>query len=83
MQRTWTRAEDEIDQEEIGMRCVKAIVFSDIVGFTKMMNRSERLGARAIAAKRRIVEPILKKYNGKLVKEIGDGFLMTYDSVVN
>ena len=59
-----------------------AIVFTDIVGYTRMMDANESLAMKHLERQREIVYPIVEKYGGKILKEIGDGLLMMFDSAV-
>lgn len=59
-----------------------AIVFTDIVGYTQKMDANEKLTMSYLDRQRKIVYPIVDKYRGKVLKEIGDGLLMMFDSSV-
>ena len=51
-----------------------AIMFTDIVGYTQQMSEDDK--AFALIKKKR--DLLLEKYEGKLIKEIGDGTLIRY-----
>ena len=59
-----------------------AIVFTDIVGYTQKMDADEKLTMHYLDRQREIVYPIVEAYGGEVVKEIGDGLLMMFDSSV-
>ena len=59
-----------------------AIVFTDIVGYTQKMDSDEMLTMRYLDKQREIVYPIVQNYGGKVLKEIGDGLLIMFDSAV-
>ena len=63
-----------------------AIMFTDIVGYTEITSKDEEKAINLIRKKRELLLPLLKKYSGKLIKEIGDGTLTSYydtDDAIN
>lgn len=61
-----------------------SVVFTDIKGFTERTSQ----GGRDFAVKLRekhdaLLRPIIARYEGTLVKTIGDAFLLTFDSPTN
>jgi class 3 adenylate cyclase/TolB-like protein len=60
-----------------------AIMFTDIAGYTKMMGLDEEKGLELIRKNREIHKPLIKKYKGKWIKEMGDGMLAQFDSAYN
>jgi len=63
-----------LDQE----RQIAAIVFTDIVGYTKLMGQSETRAFEAIQKNRLIQKPLIEKYGGVFVKELGDGTMARF-----
>lgn len=61
-------------------RIFSAIMFSDIVGYTALMGKNEDLAYQLVKRNVRLHQEIIKKYHGKLVKEMGDGVLSSYPS---
>ena len=59
---------------------LKAIVFTDIVNFTQISADDERYALELIDKQRDIMKPIVEKYKGEWLKEIGDGVLISFDS---
>ena len=59
-----------------------AIVFTDIVGYTKQMDADEQQTMKLLERQKEIVYPIVESFNGKVLKEIGDGLLMMFDSAI-
>jgi len=59
-----------------------AIVFTDIVGYTRRMEESEQRTMQLLQKQREIVFPIVKSYGGEVVKELGDGLLLMFGSAV-
>jgi len=64
-------------------RKLAAIMFTDIVGYTESMSKSESKTLNLLEKKRSILKPLLKEYKGTFVKEIGDGTLSYFESAVN
>jgi class 3 adenylate cyclase/tetratricopeptide (TPR) repeat protein/TolB-like protein len=60
-----------------------AIVFTDIVGFTSTMEHSEKKALELINRKREILTPLVNTHNGNILKELGDGFLIMFDSSID
>ncbi len=59
-----------------------AIVFTDIVGYTKRMEENELHTMQLLQKQREIVFPIVKAHGGEVVKEIGDGLLIMFQSAI-
>lgn len=57
-----------------------AIVFTDIVGYTKRMEADEEGTMKLLARQRELIFPIVKEYGGEVIKEIGDGLMMMFTS---
>ena len=62
-------------------RQLAAIMFTDIVGYTALMGADEKNAFELLQKNREIQKPIIEKYRGKLVKELGDGMLLSFNSV--
>lgn len=60
-----------------------AIMFTDIVGYTKMMGRDEEKGLALVRKNREIHKPLIAKFHGTWIKEMGDGVLAQFDSAYN
>lgn len=61
-------------------RKLAAIVFTDIVGYTKRMEADEDSTMTLLARQREIIFPLVKEFGGEVIKEIGDGLLMMFNS---
>ena len=59
-------------------RKLAAIMFTDIAGYTEQMSQDEDKAFALIQKKRELLLPLIKKHEGKLIKEIGDGTLTRY-----
>jgi class 3 adenylate cyclase len=58
-----------------------AVMFTDIVGYSSMMERDERLTMRLLEEHNAIVLPLIENYGGTVADAIGDGLLVTFQSV--
>ncbi|NQV18185.1 MAG: tetratricopeptide repeat protein [Armatimonadetes bacterium] len=59
-----------------------AIVFTDLVGFTKIIGRDEQEGLELLQKQRDLFFPIVESYNGNVLKELGDGLLIMFESSI-
>ena len=59
-----------------------AIVFTDIVGYTKQMEKNENNTMQLLKLQREIIFPIVNAHRGEVVKEIGDGLLIMFHSAI-
>jgi len=60
------------------LRKLAAIMFTDIVGYTALMGSDEKKAFELLHKNRNIQKPIIKKYRGKWLKEMGDGILASF-----
>ena len=66
--------------QKISTKKLKAIVFTDIVDFTKISAEDEQRALDIINKQREILKPIVFEHKGEWLKEIGDGLLFSFDS---
>jgi adenylate cyclase len=59
-------------------RRLVAIMFTDIVGYTALMGKDEDKAFKVLRKNREIQKTNIKKYNGKWLKEMGDGILASF-----
>jgi len=59
-----------------------AIVFTDIVGYTQQMDADEQLTMKVLERQKEIVFPVVEAHNGQVLKEIGDGLLIMFESAI-
>jgi TolB-like protein/Flp pilus assembly protein TadD len=59
-------------------RRLAAIMFTDIVGYTALMGLNEKKAFDTLNTNRKIQQQLIKKYDGKLFKEMGDGILACF-----
>lgn len=65
-------------------RRLAAILAADVVGFSRMMGTDEEgTLARLRQIRSRTVDPVISDYAGRIVKEMGDGLLVEFASVVD
>jgi TolB-like protein/Tfp pilus assembly protein PilF len=64
-------------------RRLAAIMAADVVGFSRLMQEDERGTFERLQSQRsEIIEPSISKHRGRIVKIVGDGFLVEFSSVV-
>ena len=61
-------------------RKLAAIVFTDIAGFTAMSAHDEEKALQLLNQQRLILKPLVIRYGGDWLKEIGDGLLLSFPS---
>ena len=62
-------------------RQLAAIMFTDIVGYTALMANDEQKAFEYLKKNREIQKPIIEKYNGRWLKELGDGVMASFQTV--
>lgn len=64
-------------------RQLAAIMFTDMVGYTALMQQNEQLAIQKRNRSKAIFEDALSKYQGKLLQHYGDGTMSIFSSAVN
>ena len=64
-------------------RKLAAIVFTDIVGFTRLSADNQSKSSALIKKQRETFQPIVQNFKGTWVKEMGDGLLLTFDTITD
>jgi adenylate cyclase len=64
-------------------RQLACIMFTDVVGYTKLMGEDEGKAFEILKKNRDIHKPIIERYGGRFIKELGDGMLCTFSSVTD
>jgi adenylate cyclase len=65
-------------------RRLAAILAADVVGYSRLVEQDEGGTLTALKARRRdVLEPLLAKHQGRVVKSMGDGVLIEFASAVN
>ena len=62
-------------------RQLAAIMFTDISGYTALMGNDEQKAYDILLKNRAIQKPIIEEFNGRWIKELGDGVLASFHTV--
>jgi adenylate cyclase len=68
---------------ETEKRKLAVIMFTDMVGYSKKMQQDEDQAFRLLGEHNDILDLQIRSYNGKVIKTIGDAFMVEFDSVFN
>jgi TolB-like protein/class 3 adenylate cyclase/Tfp pilus assembly protein PilF len=64
-------------------RKLAAVMFTDIVGYTALMSQDELKALLVLQKNRDIQKPLVEKFNGEFLKEMGDGTLLCFQSALD
>ncbi|MBI3303267.1 MAG: adenylate/guanylate cyclase domain-containing protein, partial [Deltaproteobacteria bacterium] len=64
-------------------RRLAAIMFTDMVGFSRQMGADEARTLRLLAVHNQLIQQAVAAHHGQIIKTAGDGFLVEFSSVVN
>jgi class 3 adenylate cyclase len=64
-------------------RRLAAIMFTDIVGFSRQMGTNEARTLRLLDTHNQTIQKAVTEHHGTVIKTIGDAFLVDFPSVVN
>ena len=56
------------------------IMFTDIVGYSAMINKDETHALNLLETHDKIIEPIIANYKGKVIKKIGDAIFAEFNN---
>jgi adenylate cyclase len=70
--------------EERAQRRLAAIVAADVVGYSRLMERDEAGTLSTLKNRRKdVLQPLIAKHHGRIVKLMGDRVLVEFASAVN
>jgi adenylate cyclase len=64
-------------------RRLAAIMFTDIVGFSRQMGSNEARTLRLLATHNQVIQQAVAEHHGTVIKIMGDAFLVDFPSVVH
>src|SRR5262245_61780418 len=64
-------------------RRLAAIMFTDIVGFSRQMGSNEARTLRLLEVHNQVIQQAVTEHHGHVIKTVGDGFLVDFPSVVH
>ncbi|HEX6891417.1 MAG TPA: adenylate/guanylate cyclase domain-containing protein, partial [Chryseolinea sp.] len=64
------------------MRRLAAIMFTDMVGYSALSQKNEKLALRLLEEHRNILRPFFSKHGGREIETAGDLFFVEFDSAV-
>src|SRR4029079_3676858 len=59
-------------------RQLACIMFTDMVGYTALMGHDEAHAFTLLRKNRSLQKPIIEEFNGRFLKEMGDGILASF-----
>src|SRR5215203_6140368 len=79
------KSEDASSQTALagGERKLAAIMFTDIVGFSRQMGSDEARTLRLLDTHNHIIQTAVAEHHGTVIKTVGDAFLVDFPSVVH
>jgi len=63
-------------------RKLAAIMFTDMVGYTALMQKDESKARELIEMQRALMAPYVKKHDGEILQYVGDGTFCTFNSAI-
>ena len=63
-------------------RKLAAIMFTDMVGYTALMQKAEMKARELVQNHREIIKPLIEKHAGEVIQYVGDGTFSTFASAI-
>lgn len=63
-------------------RKLVAIMFTDMAGYTALMQKDEQRARELIENQRDLITPLVKKHDGEVLQYVGDGTFCTFNSAI-
>jgi len=64
-------------------RQLAAIMFTDIVGYTALMGSDDKKALAILKKNRTLQKPIIEEFNGRWIKELGDGVMASFGTAAD
>jgi len=75
--------EEQPHTTDAGVRRLAAIMFTDMVGFSRQMGADEARMLRLLEVHNQLIQQAVVEHHGAVIKTIGDAFLVDFPSVVH